>query len=514
VTATTDIAIEQDVKAPPTGADYLESIRDGRVIYFDGERVDDVTTHPAFANTARTIARMYDTLHDPAKQDVLTFITERNTRSHKFYKLPLNSEDLFGARDAIAEWARLSYGILSRGPDYKASVIGALAGDADYYGDFAPNIRRWYEKVTDEVMFLNLSLVNPAGDRKKRISEQKDVVAHVVKERDDGIVVRGLRMISTGAAFSHTTYVSQYISGSGLGQDEADLAFGFFVPFNAPGVKLIGRYSYEYMAKRLGSPFDYPLSSRFDETDYSLVLDDVFIPWENVTAYRMPDQVNSLFPHGFAQRFALHAASRTAVKMDFLCGLLLKAVETTQVNDFRGVQATLGEIIGLRHEIWAYATAMCAEPMPGPGGYVLPNVRYALQWRNAYGDIFSKVRLAFHNLIAGGLIQIPSSARDFKNDEIRPWLDNFWKTPVASAEDRVKLMRLIWDVFFTEFGGRGEMHERSFAGGYESNRVETYFTGEAIGDNANFRAMVDQCLSEYDLNGWTEGSIWPEWQNV
>ena len=61
---------------PMTGAEYLESLRDGREIWLYGERVKDVTTHPAFRNTARMIARLYDALHDPTLQDVLTTATD------------------------------------------------------------------------------------------------------------------------------------------------------------------------------------------------------------------------------------------------------------------------------------------------------------------------------------------------------------------------------------------------------------------------------------------------------
>lgn len=501
------------VKAPPTGDDYLESIRDGRVIYFDGELVEDVTTHPAFSNTARSVARMYDSLHDPERQDTLTFVTERNTRSHKFYNLPHTVQDLFEAREAIAEWARLSYGILSRGPDYKAALIGAIRGDADNYGDFKDNVVRWYNKITDEVQFVNLSLLNPAGNRGVPPSQQKDVFMRVVKERDDGMVVRGARMVSTGAAFSHVTYCSTYVPGAGLGPQDEDMAIGFMVPFNAPGIKFIGRYSYEYMAKQLGSPFDYPLASRFDESDLSIVLDDVFIPWENVFAYRNPDVVNSLFPHGFAQRFIFHAATRTAVKFDFLCGLLLKACEQMQISGFRGVQATLGELISTRHNLWALTAAMAAEAHPGPGGYLLPNTRYALAWRNLYGDAFTSFKRTCQNLLGGNLIQIPSSAKDFKNPASRQWLDQYWQSGLGSAEDRVKLLRLIWDVIATEFAGRSEMHERNFSGSYEANRLETFFTGAAMGDNDQYKAIVDQCMSEYDLNGWADGTAWENWTN-
>jgi 4-hydroxyphenylacetate 3-monooxygenase len=499
--------------APPTGAEYLESLRDGRAIYFDGALVDDVTTHPAFSTAAHTFARMYDSLHDPALQDKLTFVTERGTRSHKFYKLPKTPQDLYEARDAIAEWAKLNFGILSRGPDYKAALVGTIAGDADNYGEYAPNVRRWYEQITDGVQFVNLSLVNPAGDKTKSLSEQRESIIHVVKERDDGIVVRGARMVSTGAAFSHVTYVSQFISGSQLGSDDKDFALGFFVPFDAPGIKFIGRYSYEYLAKRTGSPFDYPLSSRFDESDMSIVFDDVFIPWEDVTVYRDPDIVNSLMPHGFAQRFAFHAATRTAVKLDFMCGLLLKATDANQISTFRGVQAELGEVIGWRNSMWAMASAMAGEPDPGPGGYVLPNVRFAVAWRNAYGPLFGAIKEKFQKLLAGSLIQIPSSAEDLKNPASRRFIDQYWKGANISAEERIKLIRLIWDVCSTEFAGRTELHERNFSGSHEGNRLETLRVAQMLGDADAMTGMVDRCLSEYDLDGWTSDT-WPTWERV
>ena len=87
---------------PYTGAEYLESLRDGREIWLYGERVKDVTTHPAFRNTARMIARLYDALHDPAKQPILTTATDTGSGgfTHRFYKAPRNAEEMVAARDA------------------------------------------------------------------------------------------------------------------------------------------------------------------------------------------------------------------------------------------------------------------------------------------------------------------------------------------------------------------------------------------------------------------------------
>src|SRR5438309_8628410 len=110
-TSKTAPAVDKAVR-PMTGAEYLESLRDGREIWLYGERVKDVTTHPGFRNTARMIARLYDALHDPARKDVLTIGTDTGSSgfTHRFYRATKNAEELVAARDAIAEWARVSYG--------------------------------------------------------------------------------------------------------------------------------------------------------------------------------------------------------------------------------------------------------------------------------------------------------------------------------------------------------------------------------------------------------------------
>src|SRR6266496_3997923 len=97
-----------DKHTPFTGQEYIESLRDGREIYIYGERVKDVTTHPAFRNTVRMLARLYDALHDTNAERRNTLCTETDTGSggytHKFFRASRTAEELVGARDAIAEW--------------------------------------------------------------------------------------------------------------------------------------------------------------------------------------------------------------------------------------------------------------------------------------------------------------------------------------------------------------------------------------------------------------------------
>ncbi len=309
-----------------TGKEYLESLRDGRVVYVNGERVDDVTTHPAFRNAARSYARMYDMLHDPEKGKILTGINEYGDRTHKFFITPKSADDLLAARDAIAEWSRLSYGFMGRTPDYKASFIGQLNAYADFYEGFEENARQLYKKFSKEVYFVNHTIINPQLDRSKPLHENKDVFVRAVKERDDGIVVSGAKMVGTAAPLTHFNFVANY-GPTDLGDGDQSHALIFFVPMNAPGVKMISRQPYEQNAIMNGTPFDYPLSSRFDENDAVIVLDNVFIPWEYVLAYKNIDVANGFLPKtGFVNRFTFHGCTRLGVKLDFMVGLLLKAI--------------------------------------------------------------------------------------------------------------------------------------------------------------------------------------------
>src|SRR5262249_4281212 len=121
---------------PFTGAEFLESLRDGREVYIYGERVKDVTIHPAFRNSAASVALRYDALHDKLWRDVLTGPTDTGSGgyTHKLFKAARSREEVIAQRDAIAAWARLSYGWMGRSPDYKASFLNTLGANAGFYG--------------------------------------------------------------------------------------------------------------------------------------------------------------------------------------------------------------------------------------------------------------------------------------------------------------------------------------------------------------------------------------------
>jgi 4-hydroxyphenylacetate 3-monooxygenase len=489
-------------RSPFTGAEYLESLRDGRTVFFHGEKVQDVTAHPAFRNSARSIAHLYDALHDPVHRDTLTVPTDTGggTFTHPFFRAPYSSEDLLRSRDAIVAWQRMVYGFMGRTPDYKGSFLATLGANARFYAPYEANARRWYAEAQERVLYLNHAIIHPPVDRQLPPDQVGDVYVHVEEETDNGLIVSGAKVVATGSALTNYNFVAHY----GLPLRKREFACVFMVPMATPGLKLISRTSYELQATRVGSPFDYPLSSRFDENDAIMIMERVLVPWENVFIYGDVEKANMFAPlSGFIPRFTFHGCTRLAVKLDFIAGLLLKAVEATGTKDFRGVQAKVGEVVGWRNMFWSLSEAMARAPVPWVGGTVQPNVDAGSAYRIFATEAYPAIKGIIEKAVGAGLIYLNSHASDFRNEEIRGMLDKYVRGSNGyDSLQRVKLMKLLWDAIGTEFGGRHELYERNYAGNDEAIRVETLLTAEATGQAAGYRDLVEQCMSEYDLDGW------------
>ena len=158
------------------------------------------------------IARLYDALHDPETQAETTHADRYGQRrlspivSTSRWK---DAEELVAARDAIAEWARLTYGWMGRSPDYKAAFLATLGANTEFYAPYEENARTWYKKTQEEVSFVNHAIVNPPVDRNKPIDEVRDVYMHVEEERDDGLIVTGAKVVATTSTLTHYNFIGQ-----------------------------------------------------------------------------------------------------------------------------------------------------------------------------------------------------------------------------------------------------------------------------------------------------------------
>src|SRR5215471_4676629 len=305
-----------------TGKAFLASLRDERHIHIDGERVTDVTHDPRFAGAARSLADLYDMQHDPALAPRMTFASPVDGAPVGLSFIePRSVADLVRRREMIKLWMDATCGMLGRSPDFMNVFLTGLASAADTLGDkdahFADNLRAYHAFVRDNDLCLTHTLVNPQVDRSKPVERQdKDLAAKIVKETNEGIVIRGARMVSTLAAYANELLVmpSTHLA---VNKEAEPYAFGFAVPVDAPGLMFVCRPS--VIHQNAASPLDHPLSSRFDETDAMAVFEDVMVPWERVFIHRDPEMCNGLYDRTAAMPQIMHQFStKNLAKAEFM----------------------------------------------------------------------------------------------------------------------------------------------------------------------------------------------------
>jgi 4-hydroxyphenylacetate 3-monooxygenase len=478
-----------------TGAQYLESLRDGRTIVIDGERVDDVTTHPAFRRSVRNFARLYDLTHE--HPEVMTFPSPvTGERVNKAFLVPRTGADLVARRKAMRLWASSHYGFLGRTPDHVASLLTGLAAAPEVLAkggqQFADNAVRMHQRVRDEDLYMSYVIVNPQVDKSRAASEQEEqfLYAGVVAEKDDGFVLRGAKMVGTSAVFSNLLFVS---SIQPLAADDADYAVSCVVPIDAPGLKLYSRRSYEAGAT---SVYDYPLSSRYDENDCLVVFDDVKVPWEDTFVYRDVELTAAQFFRTPAHVYInTQAQIRCWTKLEFIAGLARRIAETNATIGQPTVVDALGRLASLVAQVEAGVRATEAAPEPVGDGAVRPNAKLMYATMANAGPTYLSAIEILRTLCGGGVIQVPSSVEDFFHAEAAADIRRYVRSPGVPAEDRVRLFKLAWDVIGSEFAGRHQQYEIFYSGGPQVARAYAYRNF----DWGTGAALVQRCLDDTPL---------------
>jgi 4-hydroxyphenylacetate 3-monooxygenase len=309
-----------------SSTDYLESLRDGRQVFVDGEKVKDVTTHPAFAGGARSLANLFDLAAAPENRELMTFTSPKTGNPvWRAYQIPRTHADLKAKRLAAEAWAEATFGLMGRTPDHVAGFFCGYAAVPSVFAtggqQFADNVVAFYEKIRDTHQYVSYAIVPPQIDRSKPAHQQSDptLYAGVVKETDGGIILSGAQQLATAGLYSDYIYLSCIHP---LQPGDENYANGVAIPANAPGLKLYPRRAFANVAS---NSFDYPLTSRFDEIDCFVVLDNVFVPWENVFIYRnlavCRDQWWKTPSHLYGN---YQAQARYATKLRFMAGLAMR----------------------------------------------------------------------------------------------------------------------------------------------------------------------------------------------
>ncbi|WP_169546447.1 4-hydroxyphenylacetate 3-hydroxylase family protein [Sneathiella aquimaris] len=479
-----------------SGNDHIRSLDDDRSLYIYGKQVQDIVSDPAFAGTTKSYAALYDYQSDPANIDRMTFVSPTSGEQvNRLWQLPKNYQELVSRRRALSEWAELSCGMLGRSPDHVGSSLAGMYMGLDVFEEDNPKrasaLRDYYHFARDNDLFLTYVIINPQADRSKATSDQpgEDLVARVVDEDNEGITIRGAKMLGTSVPFANEVLVSGFM---GLQPGEEDFAFTAVVPIGAKGLKVFSRRSYE---ANTTSTFDNPLSSRFDENDAVLYFEDVKIPWDRVFVYRDVKMAQAQWHQTRAHVFQNYQCQiRLSVKLKFLVGLTRKIAETNGIINIPSVREDLGLLASQARMIEGLVHAMEADGERYKGYYVPNRSTLATSQviaQNLYPEIVTLIR----KLAGGGLIMLPSEAADFHQPEFRSVIEKTQRSSVTDSLDRVKLFNLAWDAIGSEFASRHTQYEMFYSGPSFVTRGHSY----RLYDWDGSKQMVDDLMASYDL---------------
>jgi 4-hydroxyphenylacetate 3-monooxygenase len=435
-----------------TGQHYKDSLSPEREIWVNGERVKDVTTHPMFAPIVNVRARIYDMAHEAATRDVMTYVDEKSgERNSVANKLPLTQQDWHDKRRAIDAVLDDARGVVTRVGDETVGEMWSLYDGQDVLDEvdprFSENIRRHIARAVLEDPFHVSANTDPKGDRSKRPQDQDpDMLLHVVRETDSGIVVRGAKY-ETAAAYANQAFTKPTIANWG-DSELSDYAVGFILDMNAKGLKYICRTGF---AGRAGAA-DYPLSNRVDEVDTLVIFDDVEIPWEDVLFYRHTRAAT--FIRATLHRYsALPFTYRNLRLADLMIGAALWNVKQTGLERQQAVQEKLAQLACYREGINAHLTAAIAMGTQSPGGLLMPEQSLLYTGRVlATTQLPQMMHLARE--LCGGQICITPDKASFDDPDAGRWLSKFYSINENwAADDRRKLLAFARDLLNSDYAG-------------------------------------------------------------
>ena len=433
-----------------TGEEYRSSLDDGREVWINGERVEDICSHPQLKPVIDVRSRIYDMQHDPDTQKQTTY-EENGERFAIGLRLPYEKKDWQDKRDAVDLVMHDIGGVVTRVGDETIGEMWSLWDGKEILNEidprFAENIEKHIHTAIKLDPFHVSANTDPKGDRSKAPQDQDpDMLVHVVKETDAGIIIRGAKY-ETAASYSNQAFLKPTIANWG-NSELSDYALGCIVKMNAPGVKHICRTGFAGRAPNA----DYPLSNKVDEIDTLMILDDVLVPWEDILFYQHTRAAS--FIRATLHRYsAFPFVQRTLSYADLIIGAALWNVKQTGLDKQQAVQEKLSELAVWREGIDAFLTASVATAEKSPNGLLMPNQSMLMAGRvHALSNLPKMMHTARE--LCGGQICVTPDAATFTAPETKPWMDKFYTINENwIADDRRKLLGLARDLLNSDYAG-------------------------------------------------------------
>jgi len=448
--------ITQRGKGIMTGAQFLESLRDGRQVWFEGQKVEDVTTFEPFKGLCASLAHLYDLQHEAATQGDMTFVDENGVRCSAGYRVPDTKEALLHRRKNHEVWSRETFGLMGRNPDFCSAIVMGFYDVRDELAKINPmfktNVENYLQYARTHDLCLSHGLHDPNMDKTFRPEQDPDRCLRIIEEREDGVIVRGLRY-ATLAPFSNECLVYPTYA---LNENENEFGIWFAIPMNAPGVKIVCRESYA----KGRTETDDPIGVRFDEQDASVIFDDVFVPWSRVFLANDAGACRRLI--GRAMTWVqMSAAVSVMARYELTVGVACLVAETGGIANRPRVKEELAELISYS-EMQRLAFEACFDrPVQTPSGLwtSMPSMS-----RRIFDILISeRVNTLLEHVGTGSLVFNQTQA-DLEVPELKKLLAIYGRGKDIDASTRQRLVRVAWQLAGGTFGSRQQLYERLHSG--------------------------------------------------
>ena len=478
-----------------TGAEYREALRDGRKVWVMGDGpVADVTTHPATRAMVAEYALWYDRHGDPAWQEVLLAPPDAggapitDPQRPWAYVAPKSVADLVGMGRSFAKTIFLSAGNITHTPAYGNLIALGVLTAAQTLGVSERSIAEalsYRALIARTGRFLTYCGGAPIIGQRLRPDPKERVALTLVRESDAGVVIRGRVGMHTSPAYAEDVYI-----GSLSGLDIGGHRVSFIVPVGAPGVTVLCRRS----ATRTENPFLAPLSTRYDELDGQMWLDDVFVPWERVF---FVDTSSEAIPRWLRW----HHLHGWLAKAEFTLGL---ALALSDAMGLKHNEPTIEYLVELTEAVQMVRTSLTAaerDPEFTMAGYCFPAHAHLA----AGGIALLKVRQRMSEILRilpGSSLVVAPSDSDLAAPELAAGLEDSFGGGGYTALQRSALLQLAWDHVSSALDAREAAFEAHASGGLPNWRgwLRRSFKDYDALANAVLRAL-DLPMPEIDMSG-------------
>lgn len=441
-----------------TGKQYLEALNDGRTVWVGNDKIDNIATHPLTRDYAKLIADFFDLHRQKEHEGELTFVDETGERRSMMWFQHRNKADLVRKRQ-YHEFIMKNFVAAScpRMPDVQNYILVTYIDDPEPWETasvgaegrgLANNIRSFYQHAMDNDFVCAPHFVDPQADRSSPDAHAVSPALRIVETNDKGIVVNGVKAIGTGSAFADFLHLGVFFRPGAKGDQ---IIYGV-CPANAKGVTIVCRESVVDDDKT-----EHPLSGQGDELDSTVLFDNVLIEWKYVFHIGNPDHAK-LYPQRVFDWVHYHALIRQAVRAELLAGLAILVSENLGTAKIEAVQQRLAKIVGFQQTTFAHVLAAEDQGFYTPGGLYKPDVQLFNWGRVYFLQNFGFMIDELIDLCGRSALMFPTQ-KQWDDPKMRPWFEKLNKGSNGEPFDRVKIGRVIRDLYLTAWGGRLFMFE-------------------------------------------------------